>query len=362
MGIRGANRDYERWLKEQLRGEVVESDLKKKHKAMGQSAFAFLRATYWRWAEMILKTCPDLADAPRIMAVGDFHLENFGTWRDAEGRLVWGVNDYDEIAEMPYILDLVRLAVSAALAPTPPSLELICGNIIEGYEHGLENPEAFVLDRKHMWLRKRFVVHEAARASFWQHVQAQMDEFKARKKTEPTPRRVIKVLNEALPEPNIALTVWPRTAGAGSLGRPRFVAFGEWRGGPLLRECKRLVPSAWTRVHKSRGSDYRLNDMADGRYRAADPWYHVSGNLLVRRLSTNNRKLELTGTSDDLHLLHADTLWAMGHDLAAVHLGLRDRRDALRNDIDKRKRRWFRTNVETAAEFVRGEFREWKKA
>ena len=23
-------------------------------------------------------------------------MENFGTWRDAEGRLIWGINDFDE--------------------------------------------------------------------------------------------------------------------------------------------------------------------------------------------------------------------------------------------------------------------------
>ena len=69
----------------------------------------------------ILNVCPDLANAPSVLAVGDIHLENFGTWRDAEGRLVWGVNDYDEAAEMPYILDLVRLAVSALASSKRPA-------------------------------------------------------------------------------------------------------------------------------------------------------------------------------------------------------------------------------------------------
>ena len=56
-------------------------------------------------------------DAPRVLSVGDLHLENFGTWRDADGRLAWGVNDFDEAAVMPYVLDLVRLATSIQLAP-----------------------------------------------------------------------------------------------------------------------------------------------------------------------------------------------------------------------------------------------------
>ena len=94
----------------------VATDLAAKSDAMRASGFVFLRATYWRWAEIIPEICPDLTSAPQVLAVGDIHLENYGTWRDRDGRLIWGVNDFDEAAEMPYALDLVRLSTSAALA------------------------------------------------------------------------------------------------------------------------------------------------------------------------------------------------------------------------------------------------------
>jgi len=32
--------------------------------------------------------CRQLSDAPAV---------NFATWRDAEGRLIWGVNDFDRL-------------------------------------------------------------------------------------------------------------------------------------------------------------------------------------------------------------------------------------------------------------------------
>ncbi len=363
MGIRAANRDYERWLARQLHGEVIDGDLDRKHKKMGESAFGFLRATYWRWAETILNVCPDLANAPPVLAVGDIHLENFGTWRDEEGRLIWGVNDYDEAAEMPYILDLVRLATSAALATTPTqiSLKAICANILEGYEHGLEIPEAFVLDRQHMWLRTCFVVSEAERAVFWQKIENQYHELLAKKKAEQPPVRWLKLFAAALPDDLITLAYWRRTAGTGSLGRPRWLGYGTWRAGPLLREAKALVPSGWTRAHGN-GARLRLNDIALGKYRAPDPWYKASGNLLMRRLSPNNRKIDVEDRRDAARLLHPDLLWAMGRDLAAIHLGARDRRDALRKDLEKRKRRWFRAHVETATEFVAREYAEWKKS
>jgi Ser/Thr protein kinase RdoA (MazF antagonist) len=91
---------------------VVEADLRLKHRDMAGSLFAFLRATLYRWSQLWKEVCPDLTDAPRLLAVGDLHVENFRTWRDAEGRLVWGVNDFDEVAEMPYAVDLVRLVTA----------------------------------------------------------------------------------------------------------------------------------------------------------------------------------------------------------------------------------------------------------
>src|SRR5258708_38073792 len=87
----------------------------------------FLRATYFRWTRKIGTLCPELMDAPQVLSVGDLHLENFGTWRDADGRLVWVVNDFDEAAVMPYPLDLVRLAASIRRAP-----DLAVGNQAAG--------------------------------------------------------------------------------------------------------------------------------------------------------------------------------------------------------------------------------------
>jgi len=57
--------------------------------------------------------CHGLDGAPTVLAIGDVHLENFGTWRDVESRLVWGVNDVDEACRLPYTQDLVQLATSA---------------------------------------------------------------------------------------------------------------------------------------------------------------------------------------------------------------------------------------------------------
>src|SRR5690349_14940820 len=105
--IQESTRSYEAWAGRET--SLVRSDLRLKHQKMKGDPFTFLRATFYRWLELWPTVCDSLLDAPHILAVGDLHLENFGTWRDAEGRLVWGINDIDEACTLPYTQDLVRL-------------------------------------------------------------------------------------------------------------------------------------------------------------------------------------------------------------------------------------------------------------
>ena len=117
--------------------------------------------------------CPKPAGAPTVLAVGDLHVENYGTWRDAEGRLVWGINDFDEAFPLPYTLDLVRLATSAWLAIELGHLSLVpanaCAAILEGYTKGLENGgEPFVLAEKHPLLREAVTSRLRDPVLFWE--------------------------------------------------------------------------------------------------------------------------------------------------------------------------------------------------
>src|SRR3974390_1320849 len=114
MDISAATASYEKWIRKYIR--ILDKDLELKHQHMAEDVFEFFRATYYRWAQVWPEVCKPLARAPQVLAVGDLHVENFGTWRDAEGRLVWGINDFDETTELPYTNDLVRLAASAHLA------------------------------------------------------------------------------------------------------------------------------------------------------------------------------------------------------------------------------------------------------
>jgi hypothetical protein len=355
MNIIESTAAYEEWLRAQLGTEVVEKDIVTKHAKMADGPFPFLRATYWRWAETILDICPELANAPSTLAVGDIHLENYGTWRDVEGRLIWGVNDFDEAAEMPYALDLVRLGTSAMLGcPHLDTAGEVAANILRGYERGLADPRPVVLDHRFGWLRRLVVVPNKERQQFWEKMSA----LKPAKT--PPPGRYVRSIKDGMPEPKLRITFARRTAGAGSLGRPRYVGLAEWRGAPVVREAKAALPSAWTRVRGRGAKTLCCYKIATGMYRAPDPWYALTDNVVVRRLSPNNRKLD--AETHPLELMDKKMLRAMARDLAAVHLGLVDARAAIRRDLRKRKAGWFADAVKRAATFVRGEQRAWRKA
>src|SRR3954454_2702209 len=151
--IQASTRIYEDWLRRELNGELVEPDLERKHEKMRHDPFSFLRATYWRWAETILDQCPEITKAPSVLAIGDIHLENFGTWRDIEGRLIWGVNDFDEAATMPYPLDLVRLAASVRRSKFPLNNSDAAEAVLDGYKAGLKAPRPTLLDEQERWMR-----------------------------------------------------------------------------------------------------------------------------------------------------------------------------------------------------------------
>jgi uncharacterized protein (DUF2252 family) len=84
-----------------------------RHSRMLASPFAFYRGT------AILQAA-DLGSAPstslQLWACGDAHLVNFGGFATPERRMVFDINDFDEVAVAPFEWDLKRLAASFAVA------------------------------------------------------------------------------------------------------------------------------------------------------------------------------------------------------------------------------------------------------
>ncbi|HEY9786120.1 MAG TPA: DUF2252 family protein, partial [Candidatus Obscuribacterales bacterium] len=242
MNIKQSTRSYEKWVREHI--SVVDADLKRKHEGMALDMLFFLRATFYRWAQTFPETCPELISAPSVLSVGDLHFENYGTWRDSEGRLNWGVNDFDECSYLPYTNDIVRLLTSTKVAIRTGRLDMkvkeACRLVLKGYVQGLqEGGHPFVLAEGHDELRRIAVARLKHPGEFW----AKLDENKPPRAT--VPPACIRVLQNALPEPQMDYRLLQRQSGAGSLGRQRIVAIAEWHGGRVAREAKATLPSAW---------------------------------------------------------------------------------------------------------------------
>lgn len=354
MDIVTATDQYESWLKYYT--PLVEDDLARKHQFMVSAPFPFLRGTFYRWAQRWPKVCAHLTDAPVVLAIGDLHIENFGTWRDQEGRLVWGLNDFDEAAYLPYTLDLVRLATSALLAIAEQNLSLApaqaCEAIVAGYREGLDaGGKPFVLAEHHVWLR------DIARAclkdpvSFWR----KMEDLPLVEDTDvPVSARV--VVEEALGQ---SLRFKRRVAGIGSLGHPRYVVVKQRDGGLVTREIKALTPSA--AVWASSGSgpvEIYYEAMLNRTVRCRDPFVTLHGHWLLRRLAPDCSRIELGALSDadaETKLLHA-----MGWETANIHLSVSAA--PIVADLKRRKDTWLEHAATEMAEDVNGDWEAWKKA
>ncbi|MGD6746017.1 DUF2252 domain-containing protein [Streptomyces sp. BH106] len=103
-------------------GELLAADpaaFRVKFRKMAASAFAFYRGTaclFYGDVEREQHGGPYLDErTSRVWIHGDLHAENFGTYMDSTGRLIFNVNDFDEAYVGPFTWDLKRFAASMAL-------------------------------------------------------------------------------------------------------------------------------------------------------------------------------------------------------------------------------------------------------
>ncbi|MGA7764107.1 MAG: DUF2252 family protein, partial [Candidatus Binataceae bacterium] len=282
MNILQATKSYEDWMRTCT--TLVESQLRDKHARMKQDLFVFFRGTFYRWIQLRPKVGGDLRTAPEVLAVGDLHVDSFGTWRDTEGRLAWGVDDFDESYPMSYTNDLVRLAASVKIAIDSETLAIglkkACEVILNGYRDTLKNEGCpFVLAEQEQNLEKLGVREIVPPKDFWRR----LNEGPAIRQT--IPRAAKEALEAKLPK-GLDYRVILREAGTGSLGRQRFVAIGEWEGGYIAREAKAVTPSACAWLDGRKGSlrSY-YEDAIEAAVRSRDPFQKIIKGWLIRRLS-----------------------------------------------------------------------------
>jgi hypothetical protein len=351
MNFLQATSKYEAWLGTHL--TLIAADLEIKHAEMRSALFPFFRGTYYRWAQLWPEVCNDLKSAPVALAVGDLHVENFGTWRDAEGRLIWGINDFDEVWRLPYINDLVRLGASAVIAEVRLEAAQIASAILAGYRDCLEaGGRPMVLAESHLDLRTMAVARLKDPGLYWQKLKA-LPVW-----PNEIPRMAKKALTKQMPEGELEMRISHRVAGVGSLGRHRFVALAKWRGGLIAREAKALAPSAcaWAGGQK-KTPGILYQEMLDCAVRCRDPFLRLRERWIVRRLAPDCSRIELT----DLPHGHDESrlLYYMGRETANIHLGTVRARE-LQKDLGRRRGNWLEKAAARMVEAVKADWHTWR--
>jgi hypothetical protein len=355
MNIHESTSSYEAWLRK--RTAVVETDLETKHQRMSEDVFSFMRATFYRWAEIWNEGPRDLRRAPVVFAVGDLHVENFGTWRDADGRLVWGVNDFDEAYLLPYTNDLVRLATSALLAIAQHQLTIdpaaACAVLLSGYTAVLtDGGLPFVLAERHAWLRDAVISDQRDPEKYWK----KLTELPVI--VDGVPGKVDKLLANALPERRLAFDVVHREAGLGSLGRERWTALAEWRGGLVAREAKAAVPSACAWANRVRRPGSYYPETVTRAVRCPDPSLVLTRNWTVRRLAPDCSRIELKNLG---HERNEQMLFeAMGRETANIHLGSGRAVNKVVRHLAKRPAGWLYEAAQLMVARITDDWNAWR--
>jgi Uncharacterized protein conserved in bacteria (DUF2252) len=358
MNVVQSTARFEQWLSSQM--PLIKADLHLKHQRMAEAVFLFLRATFYRWLQIWPEVCPDLAKAPAILSVGDLHVENFGTWRDLEGRLIWGVNDFDETSTFAYTNDLVRLAVSALLAIEEGHLAAkakdACTEILDGYRKSLaEGGHPFVLEEDNKWLRSIALNELRDPEHFWR----KMDSLPTvAGETFPS---AIEALEHLLPSRGLKYRLARRVAGLGSLGHVRLVALAEFYGGKIAREAKLLAPSAVYWAYRLPGPleiSYQL--LLSRAVRCPDPFVQLRGRWIVRRLSPHCSRIELAVLKTNRE--ECRLLFSMGWETANIHLSNPGATKSIRRHLEKQRPNWLYRAAMGMAEAVRKDWLAWRRS
>ena len=139
--------------------ELMAADPKafrRRFRAMAAEPFAFYRGSACLFYADALEREDPWADerTGRVWIQGDLHAENFGTYMDGQGVLIFDVNDYDEAYLGHFTWDLQRMAGSLAVLGWVKALpDDAIASVIETYVRGyLDQVRTFVdSDTDHEW-------------------------------------------------------------------------------------------------------------------------------------------------------------------------------------------------------------------
>jgi uncharacterized protein (DUF2252 family) len=249
--------------------------LRRKFEILRRDPFAFFRGTCHLFYAT-LPRAPLLANAPPVLACGDLHIENFGTYKGDNRLVYFDLNDFDEAALAPCTLELVRVIASLHVAAThlklsAPQTATLCRTFIEAYRGAIGDGKARWVERatadgmvrdllRSLEQRKRGELLDRRTERTKSGRRLRIDDVHALAVAPVDRVRVAALLKRfaaGTDNPGFygLLDAARRIAGNGSLGVERYVLLVEGKGSPdnnYLLDLKLAVPSALAPVVKLR--------------------------------------------------------------------------------------------------------------
>ena len=348
---------YEAWRARRI--PLIQADVELKYARLAESPWLLARGAYHRYATQFSALLPELAGAPVAVSVGDLHVENFGTWRDRAGRLVWGVHKLDEVDLLPYTADLVRLAATAQLAVSAGLLdcaaEQVPGAILAGWGERIaaRHPQPFVLGVEHRDLYADHGPELRDPVSF----EAEIAALPAFERALPKP--AARMLASVTPPGDFRPQLKRGGADFASLGARRIIAAGNLDGGLLVREITQVPGpvSMWAEPKRAQVSGL-VGAIDAARGVAAEPWRRQSRKWVVRALDGSSTDLRLSSPAiEPLSLLTK-----MGAEAANIHLTEIPEaaaRKAIRRDASVRGEGWLQHAAQTMHEAAVSDHADW---
>jgi hypothetical protein len=259
---------------------------------------------------------------------------------------------------LPYTNDLVRLATSVKIAIDAGALKVKlkdgCDAIIEGYGAALRQGGCpIVLAERERNLEKLGVAAIKPADDFWEKLNDRPVVSAG------FPQNARLAMEKTLPDARLKYKVVRRKAGLGSLGQQRFVAIVNWKGGFICREAKAMLPSAcvWLEGRAGRRENY-YQTIIESAIRSRDPYQKVIGPWLIRRLSPDSNPIEISDLPKERE--EETLLYAMGSEVANIHLGSRQRIKTRVQDLNRRKGNWLRAAAKAMARTVEKDWEQYR--
>src|SRR5579859_2185011 len=123
-----------------------------KYKLMAENEFTFYRATCHLFYEDLAPN-PALRHGPLVWICGDLHLENFGSYRAANGLVYFDINDFDEAMLAPASWEIARFLCSIGMASdlwkySSKEAEALMMVVLRAYTKQLAEGKAYAIERE----------------------------------------------------------------------------------------------------------------------------------------------------------------------------------------------------------------------